>query len=154
MGGEVISSPLFLKGIDMDMPQPPIQKPAGGLPSPLANASPNMGAVSAPQGNQGNIQAAMTKISSGMKMIQEALPLIPMGSEIHTEVLKAVTSLSKVMNKEGESPTTPKLDISSVLQMIKQHTQNAPQNAMARMLPAQGANQPPATGAPPSPAAA
>lgn len=141
----------------MPMPTPelPIQKPAGGLPSPLAQASPNAGPISSPQGNQGNVQAAMAKISSGMKMIQEALPLIPMGSEIHTEVLKAVTSLSKVMNKEGESPTTPKLDISSIMQMIKQHTQNAPQNAAARMMPAQGANQSPATGAPPSiPAAA
>lgn len=137
-----------------EMPMQMPQKPAGGLPSPLA-AAPNAGAISSPQGNQGNVQAALAKISSGMKMIQEALPLIPLGSEIHSEVLKAVTSLSKVMGKDGESPSTPKLDISSILQMIKQHTQNAPQNAAARMLPAQGATQAPATGgAPPIPQAA
>jgi hypothetical protein len=136
------------------MPLPMPKPPGGGLPSPMAAAPANAGPIAQPQGNQGNVQAAMAKISSGMKMIQEALPLIPMGSEIHTEVLKAVTSLSKVMNKEGESPTTPKLDLSSIMQMIKQHQQNAPQNAMAKMMPAQGATQPPATGASPIPPAA
>lgn len=140
----------------MPLPTPPlpIQKPAGGLPSPMTQASPNGGPISAPQGNQGNVQAAMAKISSGLKMLQEALPLVPMGNELHTKLLGAVKTIAEAMNKEGESPTTPKLDISSILQMIKQHAQNAPQGAMARMLPAQGANQPPATGAPPIPAAA
>lgn len=134
----------------------PIQKPPGGLPSPLASPPANAGAISQPGGNAGNIQAAMTKISSGLKMIQEALPLIPMGNELHTKVLGAVKTLAEAMNKEGsESPSTPKLDISSILQMIKQHTQNAPQNAAARLLPAQGATQSPATGGAPSiPAAA
>lgn len=136
------------------LPIPP--KPVGGLPSPMTTAPANAGAISAPQGNQGNMQAAMSKISNGLKMLQEALPLIPMGNEVHAELLKSISGLAKVMNKEGESPTTSKLDISSILQMIKQHTQSAPQSAMARMLPAQGANQPPATGAPamPTPAAA
>lgn len=133
----------------------PMQKPAGGLPSPLTQAMPNAGPISSPQGNQGNMQAAMSKISNGIKMLQEALPLIPMGNELHTKLLGAVKTLAEVMNKEGESPTSPKLDISSILQMIKQHTQNAPQNAMARMMPAQGPNQSPALGMPqpPSPAA-
>lgn len=140
----------------MPLPTPPLpmQKPAGGLPSPLAQAAPNGGPISAPQGNQGNVQAAMAKISSGLKMLQEALPLVPMGNELHSKLLGAVKTISEAMHKEGDSPSTPKLDISSILQMIKQHTQNAPQNAMAKMMPAQGATQPPATDAPPVPAAA
>ncbi len=139
----------------MPLPMPLPQKPAGGLPSPLAAPPSNAGPISQPGGNQGNVQAAMAKISSGLKMIQEALPLIPMGNELHTKVLGAVKTLAEAMNKEGEAPTTPKLDLSSILQMIKQHTQNAPQNAAARLMPAQGANQAPATGgAPPIPEAA
>lgn len=130
-------------------------KPAGGLPSPLASATANAGPISSPQGNAGNVQAAMAKVSSGVKMLQEALPLIPMGNELHSKLLGAIKTLAEAMNKEGESPSTPKLDISSILQMIKQHTQNAPQNAAAKLLPAQGATQAPATGGvPPIPAVA
>lgn len=134
----------------MPMPMPMPQKPAGGLPSPLAAPPANAGAISQPGGNQGNVQAAMAKVSNGVKMLQEALPLIPMGNELHTKLLSAIKTLAEAMNKEGESPSTGKLDISSILQMIKQHAQNAPQNAAARMLPAQGATQPPATGGAPS----
>lgn len=121
------------------------------MAAPPANAGP----ISQPGGNQGNVQAAMAKVSSGVKMLQEALPLIPMGNELHTKLLGAIKTLAEAINKEGEAPSTPKLDISSIMQMIKQHTQNAPQNAAARLLPAQGATQPPATGSAPSiPAAA
>lgn len=136
------------------MPLPMPEKPAGGLPGPLAAAPANAGPISSPQGNQGNIQSAMSKISSGVKMIQEALPLIPMSSELHTKILGAIKTLVEAMNKEGEQPSTPKLDISSIIQMIKQHQQSAPQNAAARMLPAQGPTQSPATGAPSIPNAA
>ena len=139
----------------MPMPEPslPMQKPAGGLPSPMAQASPNGGPVSAPQGNHGNMQAAMTKVSSGLKMLQEALPLIPRGNELHTKLLSAVKTIAEVMSKEGESPSNPKLDMSAIVQMLRQHAQNAPQNAMARMMPASGPTQSPAMGAASTPPA-
>ena len=137
----------------MPLPMPMPAKPPGGLPGPMTAPSGNAGAISQPGGNAGNVQKAMSMISSGLKQIQEALPILPMGSEFHSKVLKSVTMLAEAMAKEGEAPTTPKLDISSIMQMIKQHQQSAPGNAAAKLLPAQGATQAPATGAPPIPAA-
>lgn len=130
------------------MPMPGLP-PAGGLPSPLMQASPNAGSATQMQGNHGNIASAMVKVKNALQMLQEALPLIPMGDELHTEILNSVKGLSKHLKKGEESP---QLDIASLLNSIKQKTQMAPQAAMARQFAGgAGAGQPPAT---PQPAAA
>jgi hypothetical protein len=119
----------------------PMPKPAGGLPSPLTQGTPNLGAVSQPNANQGNIGQAMSKITAAIKMLEEALPLVPMGNELHTEILKSAQSLSKHMKQGEESPA---LTSASIQNMLKSNAQSAPMNAMARMFqPGQG--QPPAT---------
>jgi hypothetical protein len=121
------------------MPTPP----AGGLPSPLTQGSPNAGGATQPQGNQGNIAAAMVKVKNAIQLLQEALPLIPMGDELHTEILNSAKSLSKHLKKGDESP---QLDIASLLNTIKQKAASAPQAAMARQFAGgAGAGQPPAT---------
>lgn len=122
----------------MPMPTPP----TGGLPSPLMQAPANSGGAAQAQGNQGNIAAAMTKIKNAVHLLQEALPLIPMGNDLHTEILNSAKSLSKHLKKGEESP---QLDIASLLNTIKQKAAMAPQGAMARQFAGgAGAGQPPA----------
>lgn len=130
------------------MPMPMTTPPPGGLPSPLTQAPPNAGPMAMPQGNQGNIGAALVKIKNACKMLEEALPLIPMGDELHTDVLNTLKQLSKPLKKGGGENT--QLEVGSMLQMAKNNAQSAPMAAMARMFSGQqGQGQPPATGAPP-----
>lgn len=130
----------------MPMPLPP----SGGLPSPLTQAPANAGSMAMPQGNQGNIQAALIKIKNACKMLEEALPLVPMGDELHTDLLNTLKQLSKPLKKGGNE--NPQLEVGSLLQMAKNNAQSAPMAAMARMFSGgQGSGQPPAT---PQPTAA
>lgn len=124
--------------------------PQGGLPSPLTQAPANAGAAAMPQGNHGNIQAALVKVKNAAKMLEEALPLIPFGSEEHEKIAKIITELSKGIGKASQNP---QLEVGSLLQMAKNNAQSAPMAAMAKMFSGQqGAGQPPA-GAPPAAAA-
>jgi hypothetical protein len=124
------------------MPLPMTLPPAGGLPGPLMQGSPNVGNPTQQQGNHGNMAAAMTKVKNAMQLLQEALPLVPMGNDLHAEILGAVSKLSKHM-KKGEE--TPQLDIASLLNTIKQKAQGAPQAALARQFSGNaGEGQPPA----------
>ncbi len=122
---------------------PMTMPPAGGLPSPMTQAPANAGAASMPQGNAGNIQAALIKVKNASKMLEEALPLIPFGSEEHIKLQKILTQLSEAVKKAGDNP---QLQMAAMQQSMKSQAQSAPQAAMARMFSAQqGAGQPPAT---------
>lgn len=123
----------------MPMPLPP----QGGLPSPMTQAPPNAGSMAMPQGNQGNVQAAMTMVKNAAEMLGKALTLIPMGSEQYTKVAKIVSDLSKGI---GEVSENPKLQMAQMAAQMKQKAQGAPIEAMMRQFSAsQGAGQPPAT---------
>jgi len=125
----------------MNMPPP------GGLPSPMTQAPANAGAASSPQGNQGNIHAAMTKIKNAVQMLGEALPLIPMGTEEHSKVAKVIADLSKGLS--SAMTNNPQLEMAAMQQAMKAKAQSAPMDAMARQFSAgQGAGQPPATSQP------
>ena len=117
--------------------------PSGGLPSPMTQAPANAGAATMPQANAGNIQAALTKVKAAAKMLQEALPLIPIGSEKHLKLMKIVSELSKEIGEVGENSQ----QVSAALQAAAQNiAKQAPMNNMVRMFGAQqGAGQPPAT---------
>lgn len=129
------------------MPMPMQMPPAGGLPSPLTQSPANAGPMAMPQGNQGNVGAALVKIKNACKLLEEALPLIPMGDELHTDILNTLKQLSKPLKKGGHE--NPQVEISSMLQSAKNNAQSAPMAAMARMFPGQaGAGQAPAMPAP------
>lgn len=118
--------------------------PLPGQPTPpsISPAPAGVGPVSIPQGNPGNTQAALTKIRNALQMLEQALPEIPMGMPMHTDVLKAVQNLSKHLAEGAESKG---LDIQSLIQATKQSAQSAPLAAMQRMFAGGGgANSPPA----------
>jgi hypothetical protein len=130
----------------------PMPSPAGGAPAApaLATAKPNLGGPTAPQGNAGNAMAGLGKIKVALQALQDALPSIPMGSPLHTDVLSVAKTLSKHVDQEGQQGGPP---VQSMLQMIQQMKQNAPNAALARMgggAPQSPAMLPAAGGAPPA----
>lgn len=120
--------------------QPPAPPPA------MASAPSGAGAGAVPQGNQGNMAQALSLVRNGLEMFQKALPMIPMGSPQHADLLKAVQMVSKHLEQnEGNKG----VDLQSLLQMARGASQQSPVQAANRMFPA-----PTAAPAMPSPAAA
>jgi hypothetical protein len=101
-----------------------------------------------PQGNQGNAAAAMQDVQNAVKMLEKALPMIPMGSPLHEKIHKVTLELSKELTSGQENPA---LQLQSLVQMMRQSAQSQPMNALGRMYPGAGANTPPATGGAPTP---
>jgi hypothetical protein len=89
-------------------------------------------------------------IQNGLKLLQRALPNIPMGTQLHTDVLQAVGRIAKHMGEAGEQGG---LHASSMMQMIRQQQAQAPQLAAMRAMGGGPTNPggPPATAAPPPP---
>lgn len=122
----------------------------------MMGARPNIGPVTTPQPNAGAAAAAMQDVQNAVRMLEQALPKIPMGTPLHTEILSATTKLSKHM-QPGEGHQG--LELQSLLQMARQASQQSPMAALSRMMPQP--NQAPAMpaagpggGAPPMPMAA
>lgn len=123
------------------MPLPmPGQAPA---PSPaIAGAPPHAGPATMPQANQGNLAAAMQKVRIGMKALEEALPMIPMGSPLHSKIHKVALDLAKDLPQGDENPA---LQLQSLVQMLRNSSQQQPMNALSKLMPGQQPNTPPAT---------
>jgi len=76
-------------------------------------------------------------------MLQEALPLIPIGHEKHLKLMKIVSELSKEIGEASENPQQQSAALQAAAQNV---AKEAPMANMARMFGAQqGAGQPPAT---------
>lgn len=104
-----------------------------GLPPSLAPAQANAGPVAVPQGSQGNTAQALSLVRNGLEMFQKALPMIPMGSPLHGDLLKATSSVSKHME---QSAANKGVDVQSLLQMARQNSQQSPLDALNRLHPA------------------
>ncbi len=113
--------------------------------SPLAAPPANVGGASVNQGNPGNAAAALVDVQNAVKMLQDALPKIPMGSKLHTKLLNALKSISEELQAGSENP---QLQQQSLTNQLKQNQQQAPLAALSRLAPAASPAMPP-----PSPAA-
>ena len=118
-----------------------------GLPPSLAPAQANAGPVAVPQGAQGNTAQPLSLVRNGLEMFQKALPMIPMGSPLHGDILKAVSSVAKHMEQAGGA--NKGIDVQSLLQMARQSSQQSPMDALNRLHPAQP-NAAPAMPTPPA----
>ena len=136
----------------MPMPIPgqaPGQMPGQpSLPPSMSPAPSNMGPGTMPGGNQGNSALAMIDVKNALSMLQKSLPMIPMGSPVHSDILNAVKTLSKHVGQDGGNQG---LELQSLMQLIKSQTQQAPLAALSRLYPGGGPNLPPAMGAAPGP---
>ena len=111
----------------------------------IPQAKPNSGPALAPQAQPGNAAAAMQKIQSAAKLINEAIGSVPMGSEFHTKILKLATDLNKLM---ADVPQNPGVQATGLVQQARNVAQQAPQQALERLFPP--AQQPPAGAQPPA----
>lgn len=107
---------------------------------------PAIGPMMAPQGNPGNALAAVSKVKSAVTLLQEALPAIPMGSDVHNDVLKAVGMLAKHAESQ---PATDQSQITQLMALIQKLATQQPNAALQRL--AQPPNAPPALPPPPAP---
>jgi len=115
----------------------------------VPQAKQNSGPATAPQAHPGSAMSAMVKIKNAATLINEALPAVPMGSEIHGEILKIATMLNKIMQK---IPDQPGAQATGLVQQARQVAQQAPaQAALAQMFPQQGGAPGGAPGGPPPP---
>jgi hypothetical protein len=121
-------------------PGMPAPQPAAGMGAPQANVGPG----TTPTANHGNMAAARLDVNNGLKLLQRALPNIPMGSPLHTDILSTVAKIAKHMAAEGGGDQG--LHASGMMQAMRQNQQQAPQIAALRSMQAPAG--PPATFAP------
>jgi len=118
------------------------------LPPGLMGGPPAIGPMMAPQGNPGNALAAASKVKSAVTLLQEALPAIPMGSDVHNDVLKAVGMLAKHAESQ---PATDQSQITQLMALIQKLATQQPNAALQRMAAPPAPNAPPALPPPPAP---
>ena len=122
------------------------------LPPNVPQAKPNTGPAISPQAQPGNVAASMQKFQSAAKLINEALPSLPMGTEFHTKALKLATDLNKLMS---EIPQNPGMQATGLMGAARSTAQQAPMQALNKLFP-QAQPQPTSQpgGTPPAPPAA
>lgn len=122
--------------------------PGGGLnpallahlqPKPPASAPGNLGPVTTAQPNMGNSVKAMSDVRNAIKMLESALPNIPIGSPLHSEILNSTKALLKHM-QPGDSNSG--LDLMSLLQMARGASQAQPMQAVMKAFPNQPTTPP------------
>lgn len=106
----------------------------GGTPVPLQGAPAGLGAAAKPQANQGNAAAALIDIRNAVEALQKALPNLPMGSPLHSDILQVTNKLSKHLRPEEASSG---LQIQSLLQTAREKAKGAPMQALQRLYPGQ-----------------
>ena len=123
--------------------------PFGGPLPALTPGPPHAGPAVAPHGAPGNASQGLGKVQVALTALQEALPQIPMGTELHEAVLKAVSTIGKHMTDAQDSPQMKMQNLLSMIQQMRAKQPNAALGAMGA--PAGGAPPPaPPMMAPPS----
>lgn len=104
----------------------------------------NTGPASPPTGNPGLTADALTKVREAVNILQMALPQLPVGSEPHKEVLKAITGLSKSV---PASSAVPGVQQTTLADLSQQAQKTSMFQNVQRALQAQQAENP---GSPPA----
>lgn len=98
------------------------------------------GGVTAPQPQSGTASSAISQVQNALRALQQALPNLPMGSDLHTAVLKSVSDISK---KIGSGEGSPALQTQSLLNQLRQAQQQQPMAQIAKVLGQGGGQAPP-----------
>ena len=97
------------------------------------NAPPgNTGAQTIPQGNAGNVQQALKLVDAAQQAMNQALPMMPMGSEAYGELLKIVTAMNKFKSRVGEEIKAGK---QTLMQMMAQMKNQGQMHALGNVAP-------------------
>lgn len=82
------------------------------------------------QPKPGNVGAAAAKVKNAITQLQEALPDLPMGSELHDAVLTAAKSLSGKLSSIDVSPAT---QMQAKIEDVRRSQQEGPMAALQRL---------------------
>jgi hypothetical protein len=111
-----------------------------------------------PSANPGNEARAISQLATAVKMIQEALPDLQVGSEPHTAALNAIKSLSRHAAPSAEVPGNQQVQLRQLMAgagrdaALQQLMRSQGAGTAASGMPG-GAPPGAAPGAPPGPAA-
>lgn len=89
-----------------------------------------------PSGNPGELATTLQQVDQAVKILQDALQKLPIGSAPHKAVLESVTKLSKVVPAGDQQPGIQKTALQALQGSMDQ---NGP---MSAMIGAMGAQQP------------
>src|ERR1700757_4870299 len=87
----------------------------------------------------GVTQQGMNAVKVGMEALQKALPQLPLGSDIHTAVLKALESIGKHLDKGGAGQGDSSAQIQQRGEMMRSARRTPPP-----AMPPGGGDAPPA----------
>ena len=130
---------------------PPMPMPGAGAPPPPGGGG--TGPVTAGGPLAGSSTQGMAKVKLGLEALQAALPMIPMGSTLHTDVMKAVSSISKHLGEGEAGGQGGGQQIQQLLELLRAAKLHGapPQAGMMPGAPGGAPPPPPGAGAPPPP---
>ena len=131
-------------GLSAGAPMPPGMPGPAPVPPTMAGAPAHAGPGVVPQGKPGQTTQGLSDLKIALEAMQKALPTIPMGTKLHEEVLKSVSSIGKHLTEFEDSP---QMKIQNLLQMIARARAAQPNNALSAL--AQGGPPAPPVLAPP-----
>ncbi len=73
-----------------------------------------------PSGNPGQQANALSQLREGLNIIQNALPNLPMGSELHKAALSAIQNLSKHVSPSDQVPGVQQTTLKDMAQRAQQ----------------------------------
>lgn len=121
--------------------------PFGGpLPPALTGAPPGAGPATVPSGKPGMAMDGISKVRMGLQALQEALPSIPMGTELHTALMKSIEGISKRLTEHQDSP---QMQVQQLLGNLAKIRASQPTQALAGMMGRPGGAPPPGGNMPP-----
>lgn len=104
---------------------------------PMGPADP----ASAPTPDAGSAVQAMSQVREAVRMLEMALPQLPLGSEPHKKVLDAIQNLSKAVPPSND---VPGVQMTTLAQVGQQAQQSQALQALTAAM-GQGQNVPPVT---------
>ena len=105
------------------------------------------GPITAPGAMHGSMNQGLSAVRNGVKALQDAISQLPMGSALYHSVLKALTDISKNLEKEGGASADPSGGVQQLLEALRTAKTNP---GMAGMMPG-GAPAGPSGGPPGAP---
>jgi len=115
--------------------------PAPGMSALMQHPAGGTGAATQPGPMQGQSQQAMVGVKLAVEALQKSLAGLPMGSDLHTAVLKAITEIAKHLDKAGADGDQAAV-IQQLAQMARQQQTGGQAGAMNRMFPSGPGGQP------------
>lgn len=114
----------------MAIPNAPLPPSLSGQP-PMGSSPMGM-----KLGQPGNNAAAVAKLLQAVKIMEAALPELPTGTPIYKATLSAITSISK---HAPEAEAQPGIQKTALRDLQQTQQQQAPMEALMRMMKAGGA---------------